>query len=89
MQKFEIGKTYINKRQCGVYTYIDTLTVEHTTDNKTTIGGLWKSWVVNEHGFKFGEFERRIATKVRKAPNKDYQKTVELLLEFTANTEIN
>ena len=87
MKKFEIGNTYVSKKQCGGYTYVEELTVKSISDYGTYIVGTWHSYCTNEHGTIFGEFDRNVCTKVRKASGKDYQMTTQLLVRFYSNTE--
>lgn len=88
IKKFEAGKIYVTKRQCGVYTYVEELEVKSFSDSHTILNGTWHSYFLNEHGTHFGDFTRNVCTKVRKAPGKDYQMTTELLIRFYSNEEL-
>lgn len=81
--KFEAGKTYINKRTCGTYTYFEELKVEEILSTGS-IYCTWLSYFIDAKGNRYNGNPRKVCTRVRKAPGKDYQMTSDLYVRFYA-----
>lgn len=86
-KKFEAGKTYINKKICGTFTYFEELTVEEVMSTGS-ISGTWNSYFIDAKGNRYNGSPRNFYTRVRKANGKDYQMTTDLYIKFYASEEL-
>lgn len=82
MVKFEAGKTYSIKHTFGAYTFVYEFKIDEVKGS--SVCGTISNYCIDAAGNRLNGSTANALTRVRKAPNENYQMTIDLPEKFYA-----